>query len=51
VGIEVDLAFTKDGAAVLLHDDAIDRTSNGVGQVQDKTLQELRALSFGESGG
>ena len=31
-GIEMDLAFTKDGQAVLLHDERVDRTSNGSGR-------------------
>lgn len=46
-GIEVDLAFTKDGEPVLLHDSRIDRTSNGSGRVQNMTLSELRKLDFG----
>ena len=51
VGFEVDLAFTKDGAAVLLHDDQVDRTSNGKGRVRDMTLQEVKKLDFGKSAG
>lgn len=46
-GIEVDLAFTKDGEPVLLHDSRIDRTSNGSGRVQSFTLKELKELDFG----
>lgn len=46
-GVEVDLAFTKDGEPVLLHDGRIDRTSNGSGRVRDKTLKELKELDFG----
>ena len=46
-GVEVDLAFTKDGHPVLLHDSRIDRTSNGSGRVQDKTLEQLKKLEFG----
>ena len=46
-GIEVDLTFTKDGHPVLLHDDTVDRTSNGHGRVKDLTLEELRELDFG----
>ena len=52
VGVEVDLAFTKDGKPVLLHDERIDRTSNGSGRVWNLTLQELKKLDFGvKSGG
>ncbi len=46
-GIEVDLAFTKDGEAVLLHDARVDRTSNGSGRVDKFTLEELKKLDFG----
>ena len=46
-GIEVDLAFTKDGHPVILHDDTVDRTSNGKGNISDKTLEEARKLDFG----
>lgn len=46
-GIEVDLAFTKDGHPVILHDDTVDRTSNGKGNISDMTLEEARRLDFG----
>ncbi|KAL5463252.1 hypothetical protein EMCRGX_G032132 [Ephydatia muelleri] len=46
-GIEVDLAFTKDGYPVILHDDTVDRTSNGKGNISDMTLEEARKLDFG----
>lgn len=45
--VECDVAFTKDGCAVLLHDETIDRTSNGTGNIKDLTLEEVRALDFG----
>ena len=51
-GIEVDLAFTKDGEPVLLHDPRVDRTSNGSGRVERFTLKQLKELDFGvKSGG
>lgn len=46
-GVEVDLTFTKDGHPVLLHDDTVDRTSNGSGRVEDLTLEHLKTLEFG----
>ncbi len=46
-GIEVDLAFTKDGVAVLLHDKTVDRTSNGSGKLSELTFEEVRKLDFG----
>lgn len=46
-GIETDVQMTKDGELVLLHDEKIDRTSDGTGYVKDFTLQELRERDFG----
>lgn len=45
--IEIDLRGTKDGAVVVIHDKTVDRTTNGSGQVADKTLAELRKLDAG----
>lgn len=45
--VECDVSFTKDGYAVLLHDDMVDRTSNGVGSIGNLTLEEVRKLDFG----
>ena len=45
-GVEVDVMLTKDGHCVLLHDETVDRTSDGSGRVRDMTLQELRRLRF-----
>ena len=45
--IELDVRITKDGEAVIIHDDTVDRTANASGKVCDMTLDELRALDFG----
>lgn len=45
--VETDVAFTKDGVAVLLHDYTIDRTSTGSGNVADLTYRELLQYDFG----
>ncbi len=45
--IEFDVKFSRDGKLVLLHDQTIDRTSNGKGKVSDLTFAELRRLDFG----
>ena len=45
-GIELDIQLTKDGEIIVLHDETIDRTSNGKGWVKDYTLEELRRLDF-----
>ena len=44
--VECDVQFTKDGIPVLLHDDTIDRTSNGSGNVADYTYEQLLAYDF-----
>lgn len=46
-GIELDVQMTKDGELVVVHDEKIDRVSNGNGFVKDFTLEELREFSFG----
>lgn len=45
-GVECDLHLTADGELVLLHDDDLDRTSNGTGPVAEMTLAQLRELDF-----
>ena len=45
-GIELDVQLTKDGEAVVIHDETIDRVSDGKGYVKDYTLKELKAFSF-----
>jgi glycerophosphoryl diester phosphodiesterase len=45
--IELDLHLSKDGALVVMHDDEVDRTTDGSGPIADKTLAELRALDAG----
>ena len=45
-GVECDVHLTRDQHAVLLHDATLDRTSDGTGQVADRTLEELRLLDF-----
>jgi glycerophosphoryl diester phosphodiesterase len=46
-GIETDVRASKDGVLVLLHDERVDRTTNGTGRVADLTLAELRDLDAG----
>lgn len=45
--IEFDVRMTKDGKLVILHDDTVDRTTNGHGAVKDKTLAEIKQLDAG----
>ena len=46
-GVEFDVHLTKDGELVVIHDETIDRTSDGKGFVKDMTLAELRSFDFG----
>lgn len=41
-GIELDVHLTKDQQIVVIHDETIDRTTNGSGYVRDYTLEELQ---------
>ena len=45
--IETDVRITKDNQLVLIHDPALDRTTNGSGNVCDFTLAELKQLDAG----
>ncbi len=46
-GFETDVHLTKDGKVVLCHNYTIDETSDGEGNVCDKTLEELKSYDFG----
>lgn len=41
-GIETDVQLSKDGIPVLIHDETLERTTNGFGFVKDYTLGELK---------
>ncbi len=45
--VEVDVRFTADGVPVLMHDETVDRTTNGRGPVASLSWQEVRALDAG----
>ena len=45
-GIELDIQMTKDGEIVVIHDERVDRTTDGTGYVKDYTYAELRKLSI-----
>ena len=42
--LEMDAHITKDGEIVLMHDEKVDRTTNGTGLIEDLTLAELKGL-------
>jgi glycerophosphoryl diester phosphodiesterase len=45
--IEFDLRRSRDGVLVVIHDDTVDRTTDGKGKVCDMTLDELQMLDAG----
>ncbi len=47
--IEIDLRTTKDGKIVLLHDETVDRTSNGTGHINHLMYEQVSKLDFGYS--
>ena len=44
--VELDVRATKDGVHVLMHNATIDATTNGTGNVADKTVAELKKLKM-----
>lgn len=46
-GIETDVHLSSDGELVIIHDETVNRTTNGEGRVFDKTLAELKELDAG----
>ena len=49
--LEIDIAQTRDGVLVLMHDEEVDRTTTGSGRVRDLTLAELQALRLVDAEG
>lgn len=45
--IEIDVILSKDGEIIVIHDDKIDRTTNGEGVVKEMTLEEIRQYDAG----
>ena len=45
-GVELDVHLSSDGKLMVIHDETVDRTSNGTGRVVDMTCQELKKLDF-----
>ncbi|MBI4795801.1 MAG: glycerophosphodiester phosphodiesterase [Deltaproteobacteria bacterium] len=46
--VELDVQMTKDGRLAVIHDETVDRTTNGRGWVKDFTLAELQRLDTGQ---
>lgn len=45
--IEIDLQMTKDGELIAMHDETIDRTTDGTGPIKEYTLEELKSFDAG----
>ena len=45
--IEIDLQMTKDGQLIAMHDEKVDRTTDGTGSVKDYTLEQIKQLDAG----
>jgi glycerophosphoryl diester phosphodiesterase len=45
--IELDAKLTSDGQVVIMHDDTVDRTTNGRGQIKSLSLKQLKQLDAG----
>ena len=44
--IEFDVRRTKDGKIIVMHDDTVDRVTNGKGRIKDLTLLEIKVLEI-----
>lgn len=49
--IEIDVHITSDGHVVVCHDPTVDRTTNGIGVINDMTLEQIKALRIVNSAG
>jgi glycerophosphoryl diester phosphodiesterase len=49
-GVELDVQLTKDDRLVVIHDEIIDRVSDGTGPVADYGLAELKRFNFNKKG-
>ena len=46
--VELDVYVCASGELVVIHDDKVDRTTDGTGYVVEKTFEELRSLDAGD---
>lgn len=47
-GVEFDVRLCADGSPVLIHDDRLDRTTDGDGRIAERSLHELTSIDAGE---
>lgn len=46
-GIELDVHLSRDGEIIVIHDETVDRTTDGTGAVSGMTLEEIKRLDAG----
>ncbi len=46
-GVELDVTLTQDGIPVVIHDDTVDRTTDGHGPIKEMSLKEVKLLDAG----
>lgn len=46
--LEIDVHHSKAGIPVVIHDDTLDRTTNGTGRIREKTITELQQVDAGK---
>lgn len=46
--VEVDVRMSRDRVPVIIHDETVDRTTNGIGRVRELDLAVLRSLDAGK---
>ncbi len=49
--LECDVHLSKDGVLIIMHDETVDRTTDGKGFIKDMTLEELKRLDAGRKFG
>lgn len=49
--LETDVRFTADNVAIIMHDDALERTTNGTGLVSTSTYDYIKTLQLENGGG
>ena len=45
--LEMDLHITKDNILVIMHDETVDRTTDGTGNLEEMTLEQVKELDAG----
>ena len=48
-GVELDVQLSKDGELVVIHDEIIDRVTDGKGKVKDYTVRELKSFKANQT--